>query len=143
MKSMKNIKTSEEKELAQKYQKKTDKQHVLDAPDTYTGSMTSTDYDTFVYNNETNSISAKHITIVPGLYKIIDEAAVNTRDQAVRIKELIEKGQNSTTPIATNDVPVTEIDITLDETTGIVTLYNNGNGLDVAKHIYELRKDTE
>ena len=121
-------KTSEEKELAQKYQKKTDKQHVLDAPDTYTGSMTSTDYDTFVY--DTHGISAKHITIVPGLYKIIDEAAVNTRDQAVRMRELIEKGQETTT----THVPVTEIDITIDETTSVITLYNNGNVIDIAKH---------
>ena len=35
-------------ELSEKYQKKTDKQHVLDNPDTYTGSMEMTDYDTYV-----------------------------------------------------------------------------------------------
>jgi DNA topoisomerase-2 len=116
---------SEEQELAQKYQKKTDKQHVLDNPDTYTGSMNMTDYDTFVFNED--SIKAKQITIVPGLYKIVDEAAVNTRDQAVRMKDLIEKGQ-------VNILPVTEIDITIDEKEGMITMYNNGNGIDVAKH---------
>ena len=36
--------------LAKTYQKKTDKQHVLDNPDTYTGSMEPTDYDTYVFN---------------------------------------------------------------------------------------------
>ena len=45
-------KSTEEDDLAQKYQKKTDKQHVLDAPDTYTGSMTMTDYDTFVMKGD-------------------------------------------------------------------------------------------
>ena len=35
-------------ELAHKYQKKTDKEHVLDNPETYTGSMSSTDYDAFI-----------------------------------------------------------------------------------------------
>lgn len=33
-------------DLATKYQKKSDKQHVLDNPDTYIGSMESTDYST-------------------------------------------------------------------------------------------------
>jgi DNA topoisomerase-2 len=120
--------------LAGKYQKKTDKQHVLDTPDTYTGSMTMTDYDTFVFasdssdsSNSSNSISAKQISIVPGLYKIIDEAAVNTRDQAVRLQELINKGDKEL-------YPVTEIDITINEKDGSITMYNNGNGIDVAKH---------
>jgi len=119
------VMSTEEQELAQKYQKKTDKQHVLDNPDTYTGSMNLTDYDTFVFNDD--SIKAKQITIVPGLYKIVDEAAVNTRDQAVRMKDLIVKGQSDI-------LPVTEIDITIDEKEGVITMYNNGNGIDVAKH---------
>jgi DNA topoisomerase-2 len=119
--------SSEDELLAQKYQKKTDKQHVLDNPDTYTGSMNTTDYDTFVFNENDSAIQAKQITIVPGLYKIVDEAAVNTRDQAVRLKDLIEQGQ-------TDILPVTEIDITIEEKEGMITMYNNGNGIDVAKH---------
>jgi DNA topoisomerase II len=119
--------------LADKYQKKTDKEHVLHNPDTYTGSMTLTDYDTFVFvdnsadSSSSSSIAAKQITIVPGLYKIFDEAAVNTRDQAVRLQELISKGQADL-------YPVSEIDITIDEKEGVITIYNNGNGIDVAKH---------
>ena len=120
-------KSAEDKHLEQTYQAKTDKQHVLDAPDTYTGAMSLTDYDTFVYNDESSSIIAKHVTIVPGLYKIFDEALVNTRDQAVRMKQQIEEGK-------TDALPVTEIDISIDDKTGIITLYNNGNGIDVAKH---------
>ena len=119
---------TEDEQLAQKYQKKTDKQHVLDTPDTYTGSMTMTDYDTFVFSGgEEQVIQAKQITIVPGLYKIVDEAAVNTRDQAVRLKDLIDKGIEGI-------LPVTEIDICIDEKEGLITMYNNGNGIDVAKH---------
>jgi DNA topoisomerase-2 len=134
-----SVLTSEQQELAHKYQKKTDKQHVLDNPDTYTGSMNLTDYDTFVFAEDTAAvvagtgtgtlIQAKQITIVPGLYKIVDEAAVNTRDQAVRLKELMEKGTEGI-------LPVTEIDISIGdaEKEGIITMYNNGNGIDVAKH---------
>ena len=38
--------------LVKTYQKKTDKEHVLDNPDTYTGSMNFTDYETYVYNEK-------------------------------------------------------------------------------------------
>ena len=44
------VKNDVETDLAQMYQMKTDKQHVLDNPDTYTGSMDLTDYDTYIYN---------------------------------------------------------------------------------------------
>ena len=116
------IMSEENQDLAQKYQKKTDKQHVLDTPDTYTGSMTVTDYDTFVL--ETDTIIAKQVSVVPGLYKIVDEAIVNARDHVVRMQE----------QQALEALPVTEIDITIESTTGLITIYNNGNGIDVAKH---------
>jgi DNA topoisomerase-2 len=114
-----------DKELAQKYQKKTDKEHVLDTPDTYTGSMTLTDYDTFVAND--GGMIAKQISIVPGLYKIVDEALVNARDHVVRTQEQVAAQVADT-------LPVTEIDITIEEKEGVITIYNNGNGIDIAKH---------
>ena len=55
--------------LAKKYQKKTDKQHVLDNPDTYTGSMTVTEYDTYVFNDETQSVVAKQINVSHKLFR--------------------------------------------------------------------------
>jgi DNA topoisomerase-2 len=120
-------KKTEANELAKKYQKKTDKEHVLDTPDTYTGSMTSTDYDTFICEGDDNMrIVSKQISIVPGLYKIVDEALVNTRDQVVRMHQLLQTD--------TQSHPVTEINISIDEKDGIITVYNNGNGIDVAKH---------
>ena len=122
--------SSEDKELAHKYQKKTDKQHVLDTPDTYTGSMTLTDYDTFVVDHAANTIIAKQVAIVPGLYKIVDEAIVNARDHVVRMNEAIAKQSTTSTEV----LPVTEIDITIDEKDGTITVSNNGNGIDVAKH---------
>jgi len=114
-----------DKELAQKYQKKTDKEHVLDTPDTYTGSMTLTDYDTFVAHD--GGIIAKQIAIVPGLYKIVDEALVNARDHVVRTQEQLAAQIVDT-------LLVTEIDITIEEKEGVITIYNNGNGIDIAKH---------
>jgi DNA topoisomerase-2 len=153
----KNSSKTVDQELAQKYQKKTDKQHVLDTPDTYTGSMTLTDYDTFVMASGAGtsasaagtsaadtsaadtSIVAKQIAIVPGLYKIVDEAIVNARDHVVRMQQAqaqAEQAQAAEQTQKEGDValPVTEIDITINEKDGTITIYNNGNGIDVAKH---------
>ena len=135
----------EQEQLSKKYQIKTDKQHVLDTPDTYTGSMTLTDYDTFVIHTNgdgvvggddtTNTtIVSKQVSIVPGLYKIVDESIVNARDHVVRMNELIQKQTDSTTTAKHTHFPVTEIDITIDEKDGTITVYNNGNGIDIEKH---------
>jgi DNA topoisomerase-2 len=125
--------STESQELSQKYQKKTDKQHVLDNPDTYTGSMEMTDYDTYVYNDATNTIEAKHISIIPGLYKLFDEGVVNCRDHCVRMAQamgLYKEVEGSTDK---KPMPVTYIDISIAED-GTITMTNDGNGIDIAKH---------
>ena len=131
---------TESQELSQKYQKKTDKQHVLDNPDTYTGTMDMTDYDTYVYNDATNTIEAKHISIIPGLYKLFDEGVVNCRDHCVRMQALaqaqVAQAQAATQAPADTDkkpMPVTYIDISISED-GTITMTNDGNGIDIAKH---------
>ena len=116
-------------ELAQTYQMKTDKQHVLDAPDTYTGSMDMTDYETYVFNDETSTIIPKQIQIIPGLYKLFDEGVVNCRDHCVRMAQ--QSGQEET---SSSVIPVTYIDVSISTTDGIITMTNDGNGIDVEKH---------
>jgi DNA topoisomerase-2 len=122
----KNLSGDMDKDLAQTYQMKTDKQHVLENPDTYTGSMDLTDYDTFIYDEETKMISDKQITIIPGLYKLFDEGIVNCRDHCVRMKQCADAGKTDILPVTS-----IQIDITPD---GTITMTNDGNGIDVAKH---------
>jgi DNA topoisomerase-2 len=117
-------------ELAQTYQMKTDKQHVLDAPDTYTGSMEMTDYETYVFNDETSTIIPKQIQIIPGLYKLFDEGVVNCRDHCVRMAQ--QSGEEETS--SSSVIPVTYIDVSISTTDGIITMTNDGNGIDVEKH---------
>ena len=128
---------TESQELSQKYQKKTDKQHVLDNPDTYTGTMDMTDYDTYVYNDTTNTIEAKHISIIPGLYKLFDEGVVNCRDHCVRMQQSIGLYKEAATQASADTdkkpMPVTYIDISISED-GTITMTNDGNGIDIAKH---------
>ena len=49
-------------ELSKKYQKKSDKQHVLDNPDTYIGSIENINCNAYVFDEESKKIIEKQIT---------------------------------------------------------------------------------
>jgi DNA topoisomerase II len=109
--------------LAKTYQQKTDKQHILDNPDTYIGSVEKVDADMWVFDEETQRIVLKEIEYVPGLYKLFDEGIVNARDHVVRMIQ----------SKAENKKVVTAIETTI-SADGLITIENDGNGIDVAKH---------
>ncbi len=113
-------------ELTTKYQKKTDREHVLDNPDTYTGSMQMTDYNTYVYDDISQRILYKELNIIPGLYKLFDEGVVNCRDHSVR------QSQNVIKQVP-NTIPVSRIDFSI-STDGTITMTNDGNGIDIELH---------
>jgi DNA topoisomerase-2 len=117
-------------ELSKKYQKKSDKEHVLDNPDTYIGSIEHICSNVHIYDEETKKIVEKQITYVPGLYKLFDEGIVNCRDHAIRMEQLMASTSASNDD---NNYPVTKIDISIDDS-GIITLTNDGNGIDVSIH---------
>src|SRR6056300_1611278 len=109
--------------LAKQYQRKTDKQHILDNPDTYIGSVENVDSQMWVYDEETKKIILRDIEYIPGLYKLFDEGIVNCRDHVVRMiqSNILEKKF------------VTYIDTNIDDT-GMIIMSNDGNGIDIAKH---------
>jgi len=110
-------------DLAKQYQRKTDKQHILDNPDTYIGSVENVDAEMWVYDEATKKIALKHIEYIPGLYKLFDEGIVNCRDHILRM-------------IHSNNVEkkfVSFISTEIGED-GMITLTNDGNGIDIAKH---------
>ena len=114
-------------DLAKKYQKKSDKQHVLDNPDTYIGSIEHISSEVYIYDNENKKIKEKTIDYIPGLYKLFDEGVVNCRDHIIRMQQLISASDDK------KNYPVNNINITIDDD-GIVTLMNDGNGIDVSIH---------
>ena len=122
-------------ELAKKYQKKSDKEHILDNPDMYIGSIEKVNSSMYVYNECNKNIVEKNISYIPGLYKLFDEGIVNCRDHVVRMQQLINSSNNiSSSDTKTNiNFPVTNIDISIDDS-GIITLTNDGNGIDVSVH---------
>ncbi len=109
--------------LSTKYQKKTDIEHILTVPDTYIGSIEKVDSDMWILNDEGTKIIEKNISYIPGLYKLFDEGIVNCRDHVVRMAQ-----QTNATSIQ-----VTNIDISISED-GTITMFNDGNGIDVAEH---------
>ena len=106
-------------------QQKTDKQHILDNPDTYIGSVESIDADSWIMSEDGDKIVEKNINYIPGLFKLFDEGIVNCRDHVVRMKTKVDSNTE-------NALPVSHIDISI-EADGTITMINDGNGIDVAQ----------
>ena len=113
-------------ELSNKYQQKTDKQHILDNPDTYIGSVEHIDSDLWILNNEQTKIIEKNISYIPALFKLFDEGIVNCRDHVIRMQQAI---KNKTE----NSLPVSYIEISVQDD-GTIVMMNDGNGIDIAEH---------
>ena len=107
-------------------QQKTDKQHILDNPDTYIGSVETVDSNVWIMNETNDRIIEKNINYIPGLFKLFDEGIVNCRDHVVRMQSKIDQKVD-------NSLPVTYIDIAIQED-GTIVMINDGNGIDVVQH---------
>lgn len=113
-------------ELAKKYKKLSAREHVLHAPDTYIGAVEQDEVQGWIMDDNENMKHKKYDWIA-GLYKCFDEGIVNARDHAIRLMEKLVKGEK-------NIIPVSSIQITVDKKTGVITMMNDGNGIDCAKH---------
>ena len=110
---------SEKSDLAKKYQKKSDKEHILDNPDTYIGSVELLEDNLYIHDD--NNIVEKKVSYNPGLLKLFDEGIVNCRDHYIRTKNdsnIKEK--------------VTKINVNIEN--DVITMFNNGCGIDVEIH---------
>tara|TARA_Y100000816_G_C26108168_1_gene589803 strand:- start:685 stop:4134 length:3450 start_codon:yes stop_codon:yes gene_type:complete len=115
------------KDLSKTYQSKTPRQHILDAPDTYIGSTETDSVRGWMINDDGTSMIHKTYETTPGLFKCFDEGIVNARDHYIRLNsKILEK--------VSNIIPVRNIEITVDKNTGRITMFNDGNGIDVEKH---------
>jgi len=112
--------------LSNKYQQKTDKQHILDNPDTYIGSIEHVESVQWILNEDGSRIVEKHINYIPALFKLFDEGIVNCRDHMIRMQQ----AEANNIP---NSLPVTYIDISVQPDNSIIMI-NDGNGIDVAQH---------
>ena len=125
-------------DLSKKYQKKTDKEHILSNPDTYIGSVEIIENQEYIFNETDKNIVQQQISIIPGLYKLFDEGIVNCRDHSVRMKNVANEGAVGGAAVggaaaAAVSHKVSKIDVSVDKD-GLITFCNDGNGIDIVKH---------
>lgn len=111
--------TTDIEDIAVKYQKLTQIEHILKRPSMYIGGIDLIEDLVWIMNEDHNKIIEKNIKYIPGLYKIFDEIIVNAYDQAIR------------------DPLVTTIKINLEPKKNKFTVYNDGRGIDVVIHTKE------
>jgi len=110
-----------------KYQKKDLATHIYDTPDTYVGGSDLIE-EVLPILQDDGTIKTTTFEYVPALYNIFNEILVNARDQVVRLQ------QNGSTN------PVTALKVTIDKESGLISIYNDGEGIDVAPHPTEKDK---
>ena len=111
----------------QKYQKKDLATHIYDTPDTYVGGSDLIEETLPILQND-GTIKTESFEYIPALYNIFNEILVNARDQVIRLNQ--QKSQ----------FPVTTIKVDIDKTEGYISIYNDGEGIDVAEHPTEKDK---
>jgi DNA topoisomerase-2 len=108
-------------EAVSKYVKLDQREHVLLRPSTYIGSVEEDTVATWVFDG--TKMTKREIKYIPALYKIYDEIIVNVLDHVVRLKQ------------ASGEVrPVKKIAIDIDQQTGVISVFNDGDGIDIEKH---------
>ena len=105
-------------DLSTAYQRKTHREHILDLPDTYIGSVTTANEVAFL--REGDEFKEAPIALNPGFYKLIDELLVNAHDQVVRLRS-----RQSTNPVKNIDITCSDISF---------NIKNDGEPIDVAEH---------
>ena len=110
---------------ASQYTKYSHREHVLELPDTYIGSVDTSVEARWIYNKGKNEMERQTVRFCPGFLKIFDELLVNARDQMVRQKGRLAAG-------LADGHPVKHIDVVLSETT--ISVKNDGDGIPVDKH---------
>jgi DNA topoisomerase-2 len=109
---------------ADKYKKHTHREHILELPDTYIGSVETHEESRWVFNADTSKMGYHKVQFNPGFYKLFDEILVNARDALVR--SVVEKDK---TPVKHIDISVKRDDKGL-----VITVENDGDGIPIEEH---------
>ena len=96
----------------------------MDNPDTYIGSVENVESQLYIFDENTNKINEITFMFNPGLFKLFDEGIVNCRDHVIRMNEKFKSDDSIQ--------KVTQINIEIKD--GIISMMNNGNGIDIVKH---------
>lgn len=129
----KKLPTPASADIGDKYKKLNHREHVLSRPGMYIGSIEQDAYTTWVVGNPDATdadgalrMERREVRFVPGLYKIFDEILVNAVDHMVRLRML---GDKEDAVVQTKNIRVD-----IDRMTGLISVTNDGNGIEVEKH---------
>lgn len=111
-------------DISQKYVKYEHREHVLKKPNMYIGSTEVDQYDMWIITDQ--QVQKKKVNYIPGLFKIFDEIVDNSSDHYFRLKRLAAEGKDVSL--------VKDIKVTIDKETGVITVFNSGDGIDIVKH---------
>ncbi len=113
----KPVKSDNAKSEAEKYDKKTPREHVLIRPDTYIGDIEPTSEDIWIYSVDDKCMVKQKISYTPGFLKVFDELLVNARDASI------------------NDSTCDTIKVEYNVEEGFISVWNNGDiGIPVEEH---------
>jgi DNA topoisomerase-2 len=122
------------KSIEDTYQNKELRDHILSDPDTYAGSIDPQTDEMWYMDQSTNRMKLGSITFSECFYKLFDEILVNAMDQHHRINTRLINDK-------TIDLkPVTQIKVNIFPEEGRITVFNDGDGIDVAPHPAHLGK---
>ena len=108
--------------VEEEYEEKDLRTHIYETTDTYAGSDQMIKGALAIMKEGEKKITLSETEYIPVIYKMFDEIIVNSRDQRERLKD--RKGV----------VQLTEIKVTIDKETGVVSVYNDGDGIKIEKH---------
>jgi DNA topoisomerase-2 len=107
--------------MASNYKKLTQREHILQLPDTYIGSRDSHRESRWVWSVEEGRMEWREVLFNPGLFKIFDELIVNALDHVTRQAANSDKVKR-----------VSQVVVTLTPT--MFQVQNDGEGIPVAMH---------
>jgi DNA topoisomerase-2 len=107
-------------DISSMYKKMSQRDHVLNLPDTYIGSIEESEVESWVYDKTEGKMVKKTIRMIPGLYKIFDEILVNAIDQYERLSKIPDASQVR--------------EIWVEVYPDYISVKNDGDGIDVEVH---------
>ena len=107
---------------ANTFDQHTPREHILELPDTYIGSVDTSVEHRWIYNSTSGQMEWRSVSFCPGFLKTFDEILVNALDHRVRQNGFIASGIADAQPVKHLDVTITPTKI---------TVKNDGDGVPV------------
>ena len=111
---VKASKKAKDDKAAGVYQKLSQLEHVLLRPDSYIGSIAHVPHNLYIFSE--GKLEFNDVMYCPALIKLVDEILVNASDRQH------------------DDLTMKNISVTVDETSGVIAVKNDGAGIPVVNH---------